>query len=162
MTEPAAERPGAGRLGASGDAPGRQLGMSELRSLLTVYDIACIDGRPVTGAGDVTPGGKELRLGGVRDAQWGPVLMVGLGGIYVEVVGDTAVALAPVSPAEATALLDELRIAPLLDRPALAGIISRFSHLLVDLPELTEIEINPLMTSPDGAVAVDVRARLGA
>jgi len=82
-------------------------------------------------------------------------------GIYVEVVGDTAVALAPVSPAEATALLDELRIAPLLGRPALAGIISRFSHLLVDLPELAEIEINPLMTSPDGAIAMDARARLG-
>ena len=45
--------------------------------------------------------------------------------------------------------------------PALAGIISRFSHLLVHLPELAEIEINPLMTSPDGAIAMDARARLG-
>jgi acetyl coenzyme A synthetase (ADP forming)-like protein len=149
-------------LAASGAAPARRLGMPELRSLLAGYGIACIDGRPVKGAADATPAGKELMLGGVHDAQWGPVLMVGLGGIYVEVVGDTAVALAPVSPAEAAALLDELRIAPLLDRPALAGIISRFSHLLVDLPELAEIEINPLMTSPDGAIAVDARARLGA
>ena len=49
-----------------------------------------------------------------------------------------------------------------VDRPALAGIISRFSQLLVDLPELAEIEINPLMTSPDGAIAMDARARLGA
>ena len=119
----------------------------------------------------MAPTGKELLLGGVRDPQWGPVLMVGLGGIYVEVMGDTAVCLAPVSPDEAATLLDELRIAPLLrgirgerpvDRPALAGIISRFSQLLVDLPELREIEINPLLASPDGAIAVDARARLGA
>jgi len=48
-----------------------------------------------------------------------------------------------------------------VDRLVLAGIISRFSQLLVDLPELREIEINPLMASPDGAVAVDTRARLG-
>jgi len=119
----------------------------------------------------MAPSGKELLLGGVHDPQWGPVLMVGLGGIYVEVMGDIAVCLAPVSPDEAATLLDELRIAPLLrgirgeppvDRPALAGIISRFSQLLVDLPELREIEINPLLASPDGAIAVDARARLGA
>lgn len=119
----------------------------------------------------MAPAGKELLLGGVRDSQWGPVLMVGLGGIYVEVIGDTTVRLAPVSPGEASSLLDELRIAPLLrgargerpvDRLVLASIISRFSQLLVDLPELEEIEINPLMASPDGAVAVDTRARLGA
>lgn len=119
----------------------------------------------------MAPAGKELLLGGVRDSQWGPVLMVGLGGIYVEVMGDTTVCLAPVSPDEAATLLDELRIAPLLrgirgerpvDRPALAAIISRFSQLLVDLPELREIEINPLLASPDGAIAVDARARLGA
>jgi succinyl-CoA synthetase beta subunit len=119
----------------------------------------------------MAPVGKELLLGGVRDPQWGPVLMVGLGGIYVEVMGDTVVCLAPVSPDEAAGLLDELRIAPLLhgirgerpvDRAGLAGIVSRFSQLLVDLPELREIEINPLLASPDGAIAVDARARLGA
>lgn len=119
----------------------------------------------------MAPVGKELLLGGVRDPQWGPVLMVGLGGVYVEVMGDTAVCLAPVSPDEAAALLDELRIAPLLrgvrgerpvDRAGLAGIVSRFSQLLVDLPELREIEINPLLASPGGAIAVDARARLGA
>ena len=117
----------------------------------------------------MAPARKELLLGGVRDGQFGPLVMVGLGGIYVEVFGDTAVRLAPVSAPEALAMLDELRIAPLLrgargepgvDRPALAGIIGRFSQLLVDLPELAEIEINPLMVGPDGAVAVDARARL--
>jgi acyl-CoA synthetase (NDP forming) len=112
---------------------------------------------------------KELLLGGVCDAQFGPLVMVGLGGIYVEVFADTAARLAPVSSAEALVMLDELRMAPLLRgtrgeppvvREALATIVGRFSQLLVDLPELAEIEINPLMVGPAGAVAVDARARL--
>ena len=139
--------------------------MPELRALLAGYGIACTDGRPATGPGDATPAGKELLLGGVRDAQWGPVLMVGLGGIYVEVVGDTAVRPGPgLSRGGHRAPRRAADRAPARDAAAarLAGIISRFSHLLVDLPELAEIEINPLMTSPDGAIAMDARARLGA
>ncbi len=117
----------------------------------------------------MAPAGKELLLGGVRDGQFGPLVMVGFGGIYVEIFGDTAARLAPVSAPEALTMLDELKVAPLLrgtrgepavDRHALAGIIGRFSQLLTDLPELAEIEINPLMVGPDGAIAVDARARL--
>jgi acetyltransferase len=117
----------------------------------------------------MAPAGKELLLGGVRDAQFGPLVMVGLGGIYVEVFADTAARLAPASPAEARGMLDELKMAPLLrgtrgeppvDRDALAAIVGRFSQLLVDLPELAEIEINPLTVGASGAVAVDARARL--
>ena len=114
--------------------------------------------------------GKELLLGGVRDDQFGPLVMVGLGGIYVEVFADTAARLAPVSPAEALTMLDELKAAPLLrgtrgeppvDRDALAAVVGRFSQLLVDLPEIREIEINPLTVGPDGVMAVDARAGLG-
>jgi acetate---CoA ligase (ADP-forming) len=113
--------------------------------------------------------GKELLLGGVRDEQFGPLVMVGFGGIYVEVFSDTTARLAPVSSAEAMVMLDELKMAPLLrgtrgeppvDREALAALVSRFSQLSVDLPELAEIEINPLTVGPSGAVAVDARARL--
>lgn len=114
--------------------------------------------------------GPELLLGGVRDAQFGPMVVVGFGGIYVEVLADTAARLAPVSPAEARLMLDELRMAPVLrgvrgqppaDRQALAEVVASFSQLMVDLPELGEIEINPLIAGPSGAVAVDARARLG-
>jgi len=114
-------------------------------------------------------GGKELLLGGVRDEQFGPLVVVGFGGIYVEVFADTVARLAPVSSPEALTMLDELKMSPLLrgtrseppvDRDALAAIVGRFSQLLVDLPELTEIEINPLTVGPSGAVAVDARARL--
>jgi acetyl coenzyme A synthetase (ADP forming)-like protein len=118
----------------------------------------------------MAPAGKEILVGGVRDAQFGPLVMVGFGGIYVEIFADTAARLAPVSPDDALVMLDELKVAPLLrgvrgeppvDRAAVAAIISRFAQLLVDLPEIEEIEINPLMAGPDGAVAVDARARLG-
>jgi len=117
----------------------------------------------------MAPAGRELLLGGVRDAQFGPLVVVGFGGIYAEVFADTAARLAPVSTAEALVMLDELKIAPLLrgargeapvDRTALAEIIARFARLLVDLPELGEIEINPLTVAPGGALAVDARARL--
>jgi acetyl coenzyme A synthetase (ADP forming)-like protein len=112
---------------------------------------------------------RELLLGVVRDPQFGPMVVVGLGGIYVEVLNDTSARLAPVTQAEAREMLEELRTAPLLhgvrgeppvDLPALAETISRFSSLAVDLSDLAEIELNPLMAGPDGVVAVDARATL--
>jgi acyl-CoA synthetase (NDP forming) len=117
----------------------------------------------------MVPPGNELLLGMVRDPQFGPLVMIGFGGIYVEVLKDTATRLAPVSPAEASAMLDELRMAPVLrgvrgaapvDRPALVEAIWRFAQLAVDLPDLIEMEINPLTAGLAGAVAVDARARL--
>ncbi len=113
--------------------------------------------------------GRELLLGVVRDPQFGPLVVVGFGGIYVEVLRDTAMRLAPLTPSEALAMLDELRMAPVLrgvrgeppvDRAALAEVIVRFARLGVNVPELAEIELNPLMASPAGAIAVNARARL--
>jgi acetyl coenzyme A synthetase (ADP forming)-like protein len=113
--------------------------------------------------------GKELLLGSVRDPQFGPLVMVGFGGVYVEVLRDTAVRLAPVDAAEALAMLDDLRLAPLLhgvrgeppvDLAALAATIARFSALAAATPGLEEIELNPLVAGAVGVVAVDARARL--
>jgi acetyltransferase len=112
--------------------------------------------------------GKELLVGAVTDAQFGRLVMVGFGGVYVEVLRDTAARLAPVSPAEAEQMLDELRLAPLLrgvrgetpvDRQALGDAIARFTRLAVDWPELVELELNPVIARPDGVVAIDARAR---
>ena len=117
----------------------------------------------------VTPG-RELLLGMVRAPQFGPLVMVGLGGIYVEVLKDTVARLAPVSPTEALAMLNELRMAPLLrgvrgeapvDRNAIADIMCRFARLTMQVPDLSEIEINPLVASATGATAVDARGTLG-
>jgi acetyl coenzyme A synthetase (ADP forming)-like protein len=111
----------------------------------------------------------ELLLGMVRDPQFGPLLMVGFGGIFVEMLGDIATRLAPIDPAEARAMLTELRMAPALhgfrgrpaaDLDALADTVSRFSHLVSEVPDLRELEINPLLATPAGARALDVRGRL--
>jgi acetyl coenzyme A synthetase (ADP forming)-like protein len=113
--------------------------------------------------------GAELLLGMVRDPQFGPLVVVGFGGIFVEILGDTAMRLAPVTHAEARAMLDELRMAPALkgargrppvDLDALADVIVRFGRLAADTPELAELEINPLLATPAGARALDVRGRL--
>jgi acetyltransferase len=112
---------------------------------------------------------RELLLGMVRDPQFGPLVVVGFGGLYVEILKDTATRLAPVALSEALVMLDELRMAPLLrgvrgeapvDRTAVARAISQFARVTIDFPALAEIEVNPLMAGPGGAVAVDARARL--
>jgi acetyltransferase len=117
----------------------------------------------------MVPAGKELLLGSVRDPQFGPLVMVGFGGVYVEVFRDTAVRLAPVDPHEALAMLDDLRLAPLLhgvrgeppvDLSSLAATIARFSALAAAVPGLEELELNPLVAGVAGVVAVDARARL--
>jgi acetyltransferase len=119
----------------------------------------------------MAPAGKELLVGAVRDPQFGPMVVAGFGGIYVEVLRDTAARLAPVTPAEALAMLGELRMAPVLlgargepavDRQAAAAAISRLARLATDAPALTEIELNPLVVGPGGAVAVDARAVVAA
>ena len=113
--------------------------------------------------------GRELLLGMVRDAQFGPVILVGIGGIYVEVLKDTAARLAPLSHADALSMLDELRMAPLLrgvrgqapvDRDAIADTMCRFAQLAVDVPALREMELNPLVAGRANAVAVDARGTL--
>ncbi|MBI4013487.1 MAG: acetate--CoA ligase family protein [Candidatus Rokubacteria bacterium] len=119
----------------------------------------------------MAPAGKELLLGVVRDPQFGPLVVVGFGGIYVEVLKDTAARLAPVSPEEASLMLDELRMAPVLrgargeppvDRAALADAMARFARLALDFPELAEIELNPVIAGAAGVMAVDARATLRA
>jgi acyl-CoA synthetase (NDP forming) len=112
-------------------------------------------------------GGVELLLGGTRDPVFGWLLTVGLGGVWVELMGDAAHALAPVSEDEALALLRRLRGFPLLDghrgRPradqgAAARAIAAFSRRLAALPaRVREAEVNPLLVLPagEGAVAAD-------
>jgi acetyltransferase len=113
--------------------------------------------------------GKELLLGLVHDLQFGPLVMVGFGGVYVEVLKDTAARLAPLGAADAREMLDELRMAPLLhgvrgeqpvDLTALYETVCRFARVGTDLPELVELEVNPLVSRPDGVLAVDARASL--
>ena len=119
-------------------------------------------------------GEAEVIIGVRRDPQFGPIVLVGLGGIAVEIIGDVAMAPAPVTAARAREMIDRLKLAPLLkgargkpvlDIGAVADAIVRLSWLAADLgPRLVDLEINPILVRADGegAVAVDGRANLEA
>jgi acyl-CoA synthetase (NDP forming) len=112
------------------------------------------------------PPGVEVSVGVVRDPMLGPLLVLGAGGTLVELLADAVVALPPVSDAHARRLLDRLRIAPLLagfrgapaaDVAALARCVAGVAQLAVELGDrLGALEVNPVLASPSGAVAVDV------
>ncbi len=113
----------------------------------------------------MVPRGIEIVIGGRVDPLFGPLIVVGLGGILVELLQDTALAPAPVSPVEALALLARLKGArlldgfrgmPAVDRAALGAIVSDVSRLLCDHREvLAELDINPLICTGKRIVAVD-------
>jgi len=116
-------------------------------------------------------GGREVILGMARDPQFGPLLMFGLGGIYVEALKDVIFRIAPLAGAEAEAMIREVRAFPILqgvrgeapaDLAALVQDILRLSQLVTDFPEISEIDINPLFVKPagEGTVALDARIRL--
>ncbi|TCN37924.1 acetyltransferase [Kribbella orskensis] len=110
--------------------------------------------------------GIEVVMGGLRDPQFGPVVVVGLGGIFVEVIDDVALCLAPIDDEDARHLLSDLRGYPLLtgtrgtrpvDLDALAAVIRAVGDLLVAAPEIAELDLNPVLATDGGCVAVDWR-----
>ncbi len=120
----------------------------------------------------MVPAGQEVILGVKRDAQFGPLVMFGSGGVEVEGLKDVAFALAPLLPSEAAGLLqrtwagrklDGFRGIPPADKAALLEVMGRLAQLAFDLPEIAEIEINPLrvLAPGEGAVSLDVRVKLG-
>jgi len=114
--------------------------------------------------------GVELVVGGVRDPEFGPVVMAGLGGVLVETRRDIQLAIAPVDAAQAAALLrslrgaavlDGLRGGPPVDVGAVAAVITAVGDLMTDNPELSELDLNPVLAGATGCVAVDWRIRAG-
>lgn len=111
-------------------------------------------------------GGRETIVGMSRDPAFGPLLMFGLGGIYVEALKDVVFRVAPIQPLDAhdmirairgVALLNGIRGAPPVSFAALTDVLLRVSQLVVDHPEIRELDVNPLLAFPDGVVAVDAR-----
>ena len=149
------------------DVPASEVGTaaaSMLARVAAVKPLARLDGVLVQPM--VTGDSVELLLGMIRDAQFGPLVMVGFGGIFVEILGDVATRLAPLDDADARAMLDELRMAPALhgargrppvDLGVLADVITRFSRLVAEVGELRELEINPLLAGASSSRALDVR-----
>ena len=108
--------------------------------------------------------GVELIVGLVRDPQYGAAVLVGLGGILAEVLDDTALALAPATHGEALAMLERLRAStilngvrgrPPIDRDAVADVLVRLSNLGFERPDIVEVDLNPVIAGPNGALAVD-------
>ncbi len=113
--------------------------------------------------------GREVILGMTRDPQFGPMLMFGLGGIFVEVMKDVTFHLAPITAEEAMQMLKGTRSYALLqgargqspvDLDAIAGALQRISQLATDYPEITELDINPFIVGPVGTEAYVADARM--
>jgi acetate---CoA ligase (ADP-forming) len=114
--------------------------------------------------------GAELLAGIVQDPVFGPLVAFGPGGVLAELIGSANFALAPLTDVDAAELLgtgkaaklvDGWRGAPAADRAALTDLLHRLSRLAVDLPEVTELDLNPVLAGPGGCVAVDLRIRIG-
>ena len=113
--------------------------------------------------------GVEVIVGGIRDAQFGPAVMFGIGGVIVELLKDVSFRLAPVTKEECLAMMEEIKAYPLLagyrgaepaDLDAIADVIIKIGNIMAEAVDIKEMEINPLIVYPEGAMAVDARVVL--
>lgn len=113
--------------------------------------------------------GVEAIVGLAVDPEFGPVVMVGLGGIMTDLLQDRAFAVPPLEPGAADAMVASLRAAPLLDgyrgapkadRQALVAVLEQVACIAEEVPELVELDLNPILVTPTGALAIDCKARL--
>ncbi|HEY3908385.1 MAG TPA: acetate--CoA ligase family protein [Stellaceae bacterium] len=148
---------GAVALGIAGEAMVREAYARVLANAAAAHSGAAIEGVLVQ---KMAPSGQEIILGITRDPDFGPMLMVGLGGIHVEVLRDIAFAPVPIGTDEALALLGELkgaalldgvRGAPTADRAALSELIAALSRFAADhVDQIDEIDLNPVIVHPEG------------
>jgi acetyltransferase len=112
------------------------------------------------------PAAREVIIGATESPGLGHLVMFGLGGIFVEVMKDVGFALAPLSRPEARVMMREIKGFPILegirgeapvDMAAIEDMLLRVSRLVADNPQITELDLNPILVGPDGACAVDVR-----
>ena len=119
---------------------------------------------------EMAPAGLEVVIGGLRDAQFGPLVMIGLGGVFVEVLADVSFRICPITRLDAEEMLDELKGAALLrgargrapaSRAAIVDALLKIGGegglLMTHGADIAEADINPLIVSETGAVAVDAR-----
>lgn len=118
----------------------------------------------------MAPAGVDLIVGASRDPVFGPIVLVGLGGVVAEALADVVVAPAPLGTDRAGELADELtgralldgfRGGPVADRAALGAVLSALGDLLVDHPEIEAVEVNPLRVTSDGLLALDAVVTVG-
>jgi acetyl coenzyme A synthetase (ADP forming)-like protein len=160
------------------DAGGIALGLADAEAVREAFSKVTANVRAYDRGADVqgvlvqamARPGREVIVGAVTDATFGKVVMFGLGGVFVETLQDVTFALAPVEPKRARAMVEEIQGYPLLagvrgekpvDFDALASVIVGVSRLATDFPEIAELDLNPVIVSPEGAIAVDARIAVG-
>ncbi|MFF1615607.1 acetate--CoA ligase family protein [Amycolatopsis sp. NPDC058278] len=146
------------------DADAVQAGFTKIVENAKAYDAgARILGVQVQ---QMLTGGQEVIIGSVTDPTFGKIVAFGLGGILVEVLKDITFRLAPTSTDEALSMIDGIQAAEILrgvrgsdpvDRDALAAVITGLGQLVADFPQLSEVDLNPVLATANGATAVDVR-----
>ena len=160
------------RLVHKSDVGAVKLGLADADAVRAAYDaIADATGvpAPVVVVQPMVKPGVELIAGIVHDPLFGSLVMLGLGGVYTDVLGDRAFRLLPVTDVDAARMWRSLGAAPLLtgyrntpavDTAALEDLLLRLGRLAEDLPEVAELDLNPVLAGPDGVIAVDVKLRI--
>ncbi len=115
---------------------------------------------------EMAPSSTEVIVGSIKDAQFGPALMFGLGGVFVEVLKDVTFRIAPITEADAREMITEVKGYPILkgyrgqppaDIDAIVKILMNTSRLIIDHAEIKELDLNPIMVYDKGAKTVDAR-----
>ncbi|MES0325321.1 MAG: acetate--CoA ligase family protein [Candidatus Bathyarchaeia archaeon] len=115
---------------------------------------------------EMAPNGTEIIVGSTTDPTFGPTLMFGLGGIFVEILKDVSFRVAPITERDAAEMIEEIKAVKILDgargmppchKPTLAEILHKTSKMLMENPEIKELDMNPILAYPDSAMIVDAR-----
>jgi acyl-CoA synthetase (NDP forming)/GNAT superfamily N-acetyltransferase len=142
---------------------------TQVRSAYAAIATALGQARPDVLVQRMAAPGVELVAGVVHDHLFGSLVMLGLGGVHTDLLGDRALRLLPVTDADAAAMWRSLRGARLLtgyrggiaaDTAAVEDLLLRLGRLAEDVPEVAELDLNPVLAGPDGVLAVDVKLRL--
>ncbi len=154
------------------DIGGVHLGLADAQAVATAYRaVVAVTGSPTVQVQPQVKGSVELVAGVVHDPQFGSVVLLGLGGVNTDLFADRALRLLPVTDTDAATMWRSLRSAPLLTGyrggPAVAtaaveDLMLRLGRLAEELPEVAELDLNPVLAGPDGVLAVDVKLRLAA
>jgi acyl-CoA synthetase (NDP forming)/GNAT superfamily N-acetyltransferase len=152
------------------DVGGVRLNLADAASVAAAYaEIVATTGGPRVLVQRQARGQAELVAGIVHDPLFGSLVMLGLGGVHTDLFADRALRLLPVTDTDAAGMWRSLRAAPLLtgyrgapavDTAALEDLLLRLGRLAEELPEVAELDLNPVLAGPDGVVAVDVKLRL--
>jgi acyl-CoA synthetase (NDP forming)/GNAT superfamily N-acetyltransferase len=169
---PVALKARAGDLVHKSDVGGVTLGLADSEAVRTAYETMQARLGAQMGGAVIQPmaaPGVEAIVGLATDPEFGPVVMAGLGGVLTDLLRDREFAVPPLEPGAADAMVASLRAAPLLDgyrgapkadRQALVAVIETVARVAEEIPELAELDLNPILVGPAGAIAVDCKARI--